>query len=345
MKKTIIFIAAVAVILFVTGWVAVAHYPEKLLPLLIRNQLERNFGDPVLQSENDNIVVITVGTGTPMPGKRAQTGIAVLVNGYFFMFDAGDGIVQRAESIGLPLDELDGVFITHWHSDHYMDLPGIISRSWILGRNGNLHLYAPLGLDSIIKATDKFLGADNQYRADHHGTEVMDISKSYAISHEFSIKQGETEVVFNQDGIKITAFDVNHEPVEPAVGYSIEYMGKKVVLSGDTRKNDLVQEVALNADLLIHEVMLMSVYRELAKALEKADMARNEKIVTDMQEYHTSPSEVADLARAANVKILVLNHLAPAPDNLIIKRLYMNELKAFDGPIHLANDGDIFVVK
>lgn len=345
MKKAIIIIAVMAAILFIIGWLTITYLPEKLTPFIIGKQLEQIAEEPGFLTDNDDFVVITVGTGTPMPGLRTQTGIAVLVNGYFFMFDAGDGIVQRAENAGLPLDQLDAIFITHWHSDHYMDLPALVSRSWILGRNENLHVYAPGGLDGISKATDQFLAADNQYRANHHGKEVMDISKSFTISHEFSINQGEAKVVFNQDDIKITAFDVDHEPVEPAVGYSIEYKGRKVVLSGDTRKNDLVQEMSLNADLLIHEVMLMPVYRELATALKKAGMTRNEKIVTDMQEYHTSPSGVADLARAAGVKMLVLNHLAPPPDNFIIKRLYMNELKAFRGPIHLAKDGDIFVVK
>jgi ribonuclease Z len=117
-----------------------------------------------------------------------------------------------------------------------------------------------------------------------------------------------------------------------------------VVLSGDTKKNDLVKEMAQDCDLLIHSVMLMSVQQILAQELSEAEMDRNAEIITDIQDYHTSPGEVVELAQNANVKRLVLNHFAPVPDNIVLKRLYKNELKGFEGPIHLANDGDVFIV-
>jgi ribonuclease Z len=289
-------------------------------------------------------VVVTVGTASPLPGERAQTGTAIFVNGYFFMFDAGAGVVQKSENLRLPLNELDGIFLTHYHSDHMMDLPNLINRSWVMGRTNDLYIYGPEGLNTIVQATNDFLSIENQYRVDHHGTDIMDISKAKGIPHEYNIAQESTEVIFQQDGITITAFDVDHEPIEPAVGYLIEYKGKKVVLSGDTKKNGLVQEMAQNCDILIHSVMLMSVQQVLVEELSEAEMNRNAEIITDIQDYHTSPGEVVELAQNANVKRLVLNHFAPAPDNIILKRLYKKELKGFDGPIHLANDGDVFIV-
>ncbi|MFT4565408.1 MAG: ribonuclease BN (tRNA processing enzyme), partial [Saprospiraceae bacterium] len=60
-----------------------------------------------------------------MPGERVQTGTVIIVNGDLFMFDVGDGIVQKAENMGLPLNKFDGIFITHWHSDHVIDLPSL----------------------------------------------------------------------------------------------------------------------------------------------------------------------------------------------------------------------------
>ena len=143
-----------------------------------------------------------------------------------------------------------------------------INRSWILGRKNDLHIYGPDSLNTLVKAANDFLSVENQYRVDHPGVDIMDISKAKGIAHEYHIPQNAKEIIFQQDGITITAFDVDHEPIEPAVGYVIEYNGKKVVL----------------------------------------------------------------------------NHLAPAPDNRFIKNLYMEELEAFEGPIHLANDGDVFIV-
>jgi ribonuclease Z len=299
---------------------------------------------PEYVQEKESIVVVTVGTASPLPGDRAQTGTAIFVNGYFFMFDAGAGVVQKSENLRLPLNDLDGIFLTHYHSDHMMDLPNLINRSWVMGRTNELHIYGPGGLNRVVQATNDFLAIENQYRVDHHGTDIMDIAKATGIPHEYNISQGSTEVVFQQDGITITAFDVDHEPIEPAVGYAIEYKGKKVVLSGDTKKNDLVKEMAQDCDLLIHSVMLMSVQQILAQELSEAEMDRNAEIITDIQDYHTSPGEVVELAQNANVKRLVLNHFAPVPDNIVLKRLYKNELKGFEGPIHLANDGDVFIV-
>ena len=316
---------------------------EEFISTTIGKQIGRNV-PPEYIHDKENIVVVTVGTATPIPGERAQTGTAIFVNGYFFMFDVGAGVVQKCENMWLPLQELDGVFLTHFHSDHVMDLPNLINRSWLLGRKDNLHIYGPDSLNTIVKAANTFLAMDHQHRLDHHGAEIMDISKDGGIPHEFHIPQNSKEVIFQQDGITVTAFDVDHEPIEPAVGYVIEYNGKKVVLSGDTKKNSLLEEIAQNCDLLVHEVMLMSFQQIVEEELTKAGMNRNAKIIHDIQDYHTDTKEIAELAQNANVKELVLNHLAPAPDSRFIKKLYRKELKAFKGPIHLANDGDVFIV-
>ena len=63
--------------------------------------------------------------------ERVNSGTAIFVRDKFFIFDVGDGVVQQAEKMNLPLNELDGVFVTHYHSDHYIDLPYLINRSWV----------------------------------------------------------------------------------------------------------------------------------------------------------------------------------------------------------------------
>jgi ribonuclease Z len=345
MKKLIITLLSIIIIPLALAWVSIKFYPEKIAPYLLSRQLKANRNNSNSFYEENAITVVTVGTATPLPGERAQTGTAVFVNGYFFMFDVGAGVVQKSENLGLPLTELDGIFLTHYHSDHMMDLPNMISRTWVMGRKKELHVYGPDSLNKIVKAANSFLKIENQYRVDHHGSDIMDISIAKGIPHQYSIEQNSTHVVFQKDDITVTAFDVNHSPIEPAVGYVIEYNGKKIVLSGDTKKNELLEEMAKNCDLLIHEVMLMSFQKMLEEELANAGVERNAKIIHDIQDYHTSTVEVAALAQRANAKKLVLNHLAPAPDNIFIKNMYLNELKGFDGPVHLANDGDKFIIK
>lgn len=345
MKKLLYIILGLLALIAIIGWSIMTFAPQRLVPFILKQQLKRQADVPDYFTDKDAIKVITVGTASPMPGERVQTGTAVIVNDHFFMFDVGDGVVMKAENLQLPLNELDAIFITHWHSDHMMDLPSMISRSWLLGRTDDLHLYGPDGTDTLNQAIDQYLHIENRHRVDHHGPATMDVSKARAIAHEFKNVQRGKEVIYNQDGITITAFDVSHEPIEPAVGYAIEYKGKKVVISGDTKKDALVQEMAQDADLLLHEVMLISLLDQMDDLLLENGMTRNAKIVHDIQDYHTSPGDVAEIAQTANVKQLVLHHFAPAPDIKIIENLYKQELKGYDGPIHFAEDGDVFVVR
>ena len=349
MKKIFRFTLLLFTLLLVIGWIVATFFPEKLVPMMLNQQLKRQQAvrakNNQLLADTESIYVYTVGTASPMPSERVQTGTAVIVNGHFFMFDVGDGVVRQAGIMGLPLNRLDGVFITHYHSDHFMDLAALVSRSWLMGRSQDLHLYGPDGTDSINQSIKGYLHLENQHRVDHHGPETMDISKVHAIPHEFKNVQNSKEVIYEQDGIKITAFDVNHEPIEPAVGYAIEYKGKKVVISGDTKKNDLVLEMAQDADLLLHEIILNSLLEQTSTTLGERGMARNSEIIHDIQDYHTPPAEVAEIAAKANVKKLILHHFAPAPDFWVIKNLYKKELGGYDGPIVFSNDGDLFVVE
>ena len=349
MKKILRLLLLFIGLLLIIGWIVVTFFPEKLVPFMLQQQINRN--QAIVEKSNqqladtESIYVYTVGTSSPLPSERVQTGTAVIVNGHFFMFDVGDGVAKQAGLMGLPLNRLDGIFITHYHSDHFMDLAAMVSRSWLMGRSTDLHLYGPDGTDSINQSVKGYLHLENKHRVDHHGHEIMDISKVHAIAHEFKNVQNSKEAIYQQDGITITAFDVDHEPIEPAVGYAIEYKGKKVVISGDTKKNDLVLEMAQDADLLLHEIILNSMMQQMSATLGEMGMTRNEKIITDIQDYHTPPAEVAEIAAAANVKKLILHHYAPAPDFRVIKNLYKKELVGYDGPIVFANDGDLFIVK
>ena len=318
-------------------------YPEKLSHFLLEKIIDDNINRPNLKENKTQIVVYTIGTGSPANAERANSGTAVFVNGKFFIFDVGDGVVKKSENMNLPIQDLDGIFITHYHSDHFIDLPYLINRSWVMGRNHDLNVYGPEGLDEIMQSSIPFLKLENKNRVDHHGAEVMNTNYAFGISNEFQDEP--KQIIYNQDGVVITAFNVDHKPIKPAVGYSIEYNEKKVVISGDTKKSEMVLEISKNADLLIHEVILSSLLKTTVDILDLKSMTRNSKIITDIQNYHTTPKEVIELANKANVKKLILTHLVPNPDNLIIKNLYKKEMKGFKGEIHLANDGDKFIVK
>ena len=341
MKKNIkFFLFTVLSLTFLCLLILVA-FPNKISNFIINSTIEKN--QKTLNFNKEEIVVFTIGTGSPLNPQRVNSGIAVFVNEKFLIFDVGDGVVQKAESMNLPLTELDAIFITHYHSDHFIDLPYLINRSWVLGRNHDLNVYGPTGLEGIMNSNESFLKLENKYRVEHHGSEIMNIDYAFGIVNEFS--ENKNQIIYNNDGVKITSFKVDHSPVNPAVGYMIEYNGKKIVLSGDTKINDNVFKMAKNADLLIHEVILNSLLEKTVRILDEKSFIRNSKILKDIQDYHTAPKEIVELANKASIKTLVLTHLVPSPDNIYIKRLYKKEIKGFEGKVILANDGDKFVIK
>ena len=208
MKKIFRYALLLIGLLLLIGWIVTTFFPDKLVPMMLQQQLKRQIAqvekNNQLLQDDESIYVYTVGTSAPLPGERVQTGTAVIVNGHFFMFDVGDGVVRRAENMGLPLNKLEGIFITHWHSDHFMDLSSMVSRTWLLGRTNDLHLYGPDGTDSINQSIKGYLHLENKHRVDHHGTQIMDISKARAIPHEFKNVQGGKEVSLSK------RWDYNH---------------------------------------------------------------------------------------------------------------------------------------
>ena len=317
-----------------------------MMDKIIELAVNRTQGNTEYLEDTEGIRVITLGTSSPIPSERNQTGIAVFVNGEFFLFDTGYGVIRQAELENLPLPLLSHIFISHWHSDHFIDLPYAINRSWQLGRQHELNVYGPEGIDTVMSGIELFLKYENLHRIAHHGDEVMNPKYAEAVIHTIDASGGVGRVVYDDNGIVITAFSVCHEPIDPSFGFKIEYDDKSVVISGDTREDcDNVDLFAKDADLLLHEVMLKDVMLKGSEVLKNNGNNRNAKILNDIVEYHTSPTDIAIMANEVGVRKLVLYHFAPEPSNLIIERRYKSDItKIYKGPVVLAADGDEFYV-
>jgi len=329
----------------IVGMVYTSRNTESLFSIAINSQIDSSLELATeLLDNTEDIIVYTIGTAAPIPSSRSQTCTAIFVNGEFFVFDVGDGSVKELENQNLPLNKISGVFLTHLHSDHFIDLPALVNRTWLLGRSKILPVFGPIGTEKIMTNVENMLEIEHQYRVDHHG-DIMNIEESKTLATEITTPHNGASKVYQQNGITITAFDVGHEPVSPDFGYVIEYKDKKVVLSGDTNKNKNVIKHAQNADLLIHEAMLFDLIDQISKLTNDKGLSRNAKILADISDYHTSNIEAAEVAAEANVKHLVLSHLAPVPDRKVISRQYTQGLsKIFDGEITLADDGDKFII-
>ena len=317
---------------------------------LIDRQIERTLtrvDTSVLTSPD--LQVVLCGTGSPLPDPdRAAACTAVIAGGTFVLVDVGPGSWGQADLANLPLASLSAVLLTHFHSDHIGDLGEAITQSWIAGRTQPLAVYGPPGVERIVAGLAEAYAFDVDYRVAHHGDAFMPRAAAGAIAHRLALPpQGSSEAVpvFEQNGLRITAFRVDHAPVSEAVGYRFEYRGRSVVVSGDTRKSASLIANARGADLLIHEALQPKLTNRAADVARRLGRERVAKLASDIAGYHTSPREAAEAASEAGAKRLVLTHLVPAPTNALNQRLFLDGAsEAFSGEITVGEDGMRFAL-
>ena len=306
--------------------------------------LDRQFRTETSLLTDGHMHVVLLGTGSPAadPG-RAKAGVAVFAGGRMFVFDAGAGIVARAEQAKLPLAHLGAVFFTHYHSDHIGDFGQLVTESWLVGRKTPIDVYGPQGLLQVVAGFERAYALDAQYRSADLGEELMPKAAASPAPHEFAIEPDGQTLVLDQGGVKVTAFSVDHEPVVPAVGYRIEYGGYVVVISGDTRKSDKVVRGARGTDLLIHEATFGA---QIADQLDRYYALRGQEEqrvrLSRLRLYHSTPTDAAEVAARAGVKKLVLTHVTPLPNPLMRFMYLRGASNAFDGPIVIGEDGERF---
>lgn len=291
--------------------------------------------------EEDGLHVVFCGTGSPLPSEgRANACTAIIVGEHFFLVDAGPGSWSRVARYQLPAAEIDGVLLTHFHSDHIGALGEVATLTWIAGRSEKLATYGPKGVGLIVDGLNRTYALDASYRINHHGADNMLIGAAGLQSERFNLGNKLSQVIFEADGLTITAFQVQHDPIDPAVGYRFDYGGRSVVVSGDTAYFEPIIKVAEGADVLIHEALATHMISMISDKLADNGQPRLAKLARDTLDYHTSPEDAARIANAAGVDELYLTHLVPAPDNRLAKRIFARGLKATaEMPATLAHDG------
>lgn len=236
--------------------------------------------------------VTLLGTGTPRPSiDRFGPGTVVEANGRYFVFDAGRGITIRLQQAGIPLSRVEQVFLTHLHSDHISGLNDLWLTGWIWQRPTPLRVTGPTGTCSLGEHLTQAYQADYHYRSNYTGLD----KKTFAIEAQDINEEG---VVYQQDGVTVTAFLVDHHPVSPAYGYRIDFNDRSVAISGDTTYSANLIKHTKSVDLLIHEVAA-------AGPNLLASNRRLEKVVS----YHTTPEQAAKVFNQTQPKLAVFNHI------------------------------------
>ncbi len=275
--------------------------------------------EPAKEPAAPPMQVILLGTGFPRPDpERAGPATAVVVGEKVFVVDAGRGVVLRLAATEFKLKQVRAVFLTHLHSDHTSGLTDLFTSTWIFGRKTPLELFGPKGTKGVARALLEYFKEDIHIRRDL--TEMQPAEGARINTHE--IREG---VVYKDESVTITAFEVDHRPVAPAFGYRFDSGGKSIVISGDTRPSENLIRYAKGVDVLVHEVYL-------PEYLDKVDIP---EVAARLKAYHSSPEEVGEVAQKAGVKLLVLTHLVPGnEDTAIVERVR----KRFSGKVVAGKD-------
>lgn len=299
-------------------------------------------GDRTDLLDDGKLHVILCGTGSPLADpERAGPCTAVMAGGHFVLVDAGTGSWRQVALWRLPRARLEAVLLTHFHSDHIGELGEVVLQSWVAGRNKPLVVYGPPGVQQVTDGFRAAYALDTQYRIAHHGAEAMPPEGGQIVARTVELPApGEAAGVFEMDGLRVTAFAVDHAPVAPAYGYRFDYRGRSVVVSGDTKKSANLVRHAQGADLLVHEALAARMIEPVTQYARAHDLTRWAKLTSDVVTYHTTPVEAAEVAKAANVRMLVLTHIVPPLPNFFARRLFLRGVSAaWDGQVVLGQDG------
>jgi ribonuclease Z len=299
--------------------------------------------------EDDALRIAICGTSGPPPSpSRAKACVMVAAGGKFYVVDAGPESVENLVAWNIPLAQIGGVMITHFHSDHIGDLGELNLQTWVQGRPGPLPVYGGPGIDQVVGGFNQAYRIDQGYRTAHHTAKIAPPDAWPLVPMRVEMS-GETRprsaVVIDEGGLKVTAIEVEHGPVEPAYAYRFDYRGRSVVITGDMGPYPPLAAAVAGVDVLVSEALARPLIETLGRNAAAVGRDRIATIMTDIQNYHVSPTEVAEIANQAQVKLLVYYHLLPAPDNALIRSLFTKGVgEVRRGAWDVADDGSLYTL-
>lgn len=282
--------------------------------------------------------LIFLGTSGSMPTKeRGLTSIALRRENELLLFDCGEGTQRQMTHTKISPMKVDTIFITHFHGDHFLGIPGLVQTMSLMDRGRKLEIYGPSGTEKKISTLLKI--------------------PTYALKFEIEIRDLNPEEVIRREYYQIETAKANHSApgiayalvederpgrfypgkakelgIEPGPQYSRLQRGKsielpdeqvvkpeqvmgpprpgrKVVYTGDTRPSQKIVKLAENADVLIHDGTFSAELEEEAA-----------------QGGHSTVKEAAEIAKEALVGKLILTHPSPRYSDLSELEKQANEI-------------------
>lgn len=320
--------------------------------------------------------IITLGTaGGPRwwadhrGAPRFGISTAVVVGDRWYLVDCGDGAGHQARAAGLDMAALGGIFLTHLHSDHVVDLPGIIlfgafelkSRTGgpipIVGPGdrGRLTPLSPQAttvpqavaperptpgvaglVDGLIAAyatdvNDRIFDSLARSPRDTFDPREIDVPASTGFDPDTNVAPDMEPIeVFRDDIVTVTATLVSHHPMAPAFAFRFETADGSVTISGDTAPCDNLVRLAQETDLLLHEAIDIDML-----ASQYTDTAMLRATMEHHRRSHTTPADAGRIAAQAGARRLALHHLVPAHAH---PSVWQEAQQTFDGALSIPDD-------
>lgn len=241
--------------------------------------------------------VTLLGTGCPQvdPNRMAPT-VLVEAGGLKFLIDCGSGVTQRLVEAGTRGSEIDLVLISHIHTDHLVDFYQLLVSGWHQGRVEPLRMLGPPALGPHVRTIMDAWKEERDLRIAYE-------QRASATGLEVEIGVLDPGIVFEGNGVRVIAGEVDHRPVTPAYGFRFEYEGRRVAISCDTRPCPGLADLARGADLLVNDCFI--------HAGMAPNAHRGQASIDAVEAYHTQDREVGRVAAEAGVEVLMLTHFVP----------------------------------
>jgi ribonuclease BN (tRNA processing enzyme) len=272
--------------------------------------------------------VVLLGTGNPGPlPDRSGPATAIVVNDTAYLVDFGPGVVRRANAAfldkgikALEPTNLRVAFVTHLHSDHTVGYPDLIFTPWTVGRHVPLEVYGPKGIKAMTEHIEEAYRVDIETRTNPDGNQ-----HEFPEGHKVNVHEISAGIVYKDANVTVTAFPTKH--AMESYGYRFDTPDRSIVISGDTNPTQATIDACHGCDVLIHE------------AHTPAWLAtRPEMFQKFAAKYHTTTPQLAELARQAKPRLLILYHYSSVTNDAMMSDM----LARYSGHFVIGRDLDVY---
>jgi ribonuclease Z len=337
LKYLVIFLVFTIVIVFIL--LRQPAFQDRLLESAIENIAAPSSYLP----EEDALTAVVCGSRSPINDPaRAETCILIQAGKDIYIFDTGGGSIANLHNWNTPWDRVKAIFYSHLHSDHIFDIADFHQATWINGRRKSKQkVYGPDGVQMLTDGIELAYTKDYFFRNEHHGDTIAPLDVAGFDTHTVDLNN---PVLVEDGDLKITAYGVSHDPVDPALGYRIDYKGRSVSISGDTIYDENLINNSQNVDVLFHESMSLDFVNLINRNAERTGARMVAKVTIDIQDYHTPIPDIVRAAQKANVGHLVFYHHLPAPRNQLMENIMYRGVDEIMENWTASHDGTMLVL-